>query len=108
MECRRPGVGHGFRFRGLPDQQMQGEDASGVLEASRDLRKKIEKKSTSSTTHTELQLDSADRAVIVEGSTPAAEVTDASKVSFASNDVRGKLKKCEVEFEARQMASRSN
>ena len=87
---------------------MQGEDASGVLEASRDLRKKIEKKSTSSTTHTELQLDSADRAVIVEGSTPAAEVTDASKVSFASNDVRGKLKKCEVEFEARQMASRSN
>ena len=63
---------------------MQGEDASGVLEASRNSRHK----STSSTSTTEPKLDSADW----------AEITHASKVAFASKGVRGKLKKCEVEF----------
>ena len=60
------------------------------LPETQDLWKKIKKKSTPSTSHTEL--DSADRVVVVEGSTPAAEVMDASKVAFASKDVRAKLK----------------
>ena len=71
------------------------------LPVTQDLRKKIKKKSTSITSHTKPELDSADRAVIVETRTPAAAVKDASKVSFGSKDVRGKVKKWEVELIAR-------
>ena len=39
--------------------------------------------------------------MIVAGSTPAVEVTDASKVVFASKDVRGKMKKLEFQFKLR-------
>jgi hypothetical protein len=54
-------------------------------------------------------LDSSCRRVILEGSTPLAVFIDVSKVPFGSKNVRGKLKKWEVELKARiKLADRSS